>query len=79
MARYLPHHRHQPSVCGIVFASFKGNVSASPPHDARLLPSGGHEISGTVRADAGADALRPVPFYVAQCTTVTRVSEVEIP
>ena len=42
-------------------------------------PSGGHEIWWTVEAEAEADALRLLPFYVAQRTTVTRVSEVEIP
>jgi hypothetical protein len=42
-------------------------------------PSGGHEIWWTVDAEVGADALQLLPFYVAQRTTVTRVSEVEIP
>jgi hypothetical protein len=32
-----------------------------------------------VDAETGADALGLLPFYVAQRTTVTRVSEVEIP
>ena len=80
MARYLLNHRHQPHECGIVFASFKGN--ASPLRRRATLascPSGGHEIWWTVEAEAEADALRPLPFYVAQRTTVTRVSEVEIP
>jgi hypothetical protein len=42
-------------------------------------PSGGHEIWWTVEAETEADALQLLPFYVAQRTTVTRVSEVEIP
>jgi len=78
MARYLLHRRHQPRECGIVFASFKG--SASPlRHQAALAscPSGGHEIWWTVEAEA--DAVRLLPSYVAQRTTVTRVSEVQIP
>jgi hypothetical protein len=80
MARYLLHHCHQPHECGIVFASFKGN--ASPLRRRATLascPSGGHEIWWTVEAEAEADALRLLPIYVAQRTTVTRVSEVEIP
>jgi hypothetical protein len=80
MARYLLHHRHQPDECRIVFASFKG--TASPlRHRATLAscPSGGHEIWWTVHAEAEADALGLLPYYVAQRTTVTRVSEVEIP
>ena len=80
MARYLLHHCHQPHECGIVFASFKGN--ASPLRRRATLascPSGGHEIWWTVEADTEADALQLLPFYVAQRTTVKRVSEVEIP
>ena len=80
MARYLLHHRHQAHECGIVFASFKGSESPLR-HQATLAScrSGGHEIWWTVEADAEADAVRLLPFYVAQRTTVTRVSEVEIP
>ena len=80
MARYLLHHRHQPRECGIVFASFKGTQSPLR-HQATLASchSGGHEIWWTVEAAAEADAVRLLPFYVAQRTTVTRVSEVEIP
>jgi hypothetical protein len=80
MARYLLCHRHQPSECGIVFASFKGNQSPLR-HHATLAscPSGGHEIWWTVQAKGEADALGLLPFYVAQRTTVTPVSEVEIP
>jgi hypothetical protein len=80
MARYLLHHCHQPHECGIVFASFKGN--ASPLRRRATLascPSGGHEIWWTVEAETEAAALQLLSFYVAQRTTVTRVSEVEIP
>lgn len=80
MARYLLHHCHQPRECGIVFASFKG--TASPLRRRATLtscPSGGHEIWWTVEAETEADALQMLSFYVAQRTTVTRVSEVEIP
>jgi hypothetical protein len=78
MARYLLRHRRQPRECGIVFASFKG--SQSPLRHQAALAScyfGGHEIWWT--ADAEADAVRLVPFYVAQRTTVTRVSGAQIP
>ena len=78
MARYLLHHRHQPRECGIVFASFKGHESPLRYHATLAsCPSGGHEIWWTVEAEA--DALGLLPFYVAQRTTVTRVSEVQIP
>ncbi len=80
MARYLLHHRHQPRECGIVFASFKGHQSPLRHHAALAsCPSGGHEIWWTVQAETETDAVLLLPFYVAQRTTVTRVSEVQIP
>jgi hypothetical protein len=80
MACYLLHHRHEPDECGVVFASFKGHHS--PLRHRPTLAScrtGGHAIWWTVEADSEEDALRLLPFYVAQRTTVTRVSEVQIP
>jgi hypothetical protein len=41
--------------------------------------SGGHEIWWTVDAASEAEALRLLPFFVAQRTSITRVSEVQIP
>ena len=41
--------------------------------------SGGHAIWWTVEAASEEEALRLLPSYVAERTTVTRVSEVEIP
>ena len=80
MARYLLHHRHQPRECGIVFASFKGSESPLRHHAALTsCHCGGHEIWWTVQAEAEADAAGLLPFYVAERTTVTRVSEVRIP
>jgi hypothetical protein len=80
MSRYLLHHRHTPDECGVVFASFKGHQSPLR-HRATLASchSGGHEIWWTVEAEAEADAIRLLPYYVAQRTTITRVSEVQIP
>jgi hypothetical protein len=66
MARYLLHHRHEPDECGVVFASFKG-------HDSPL------RHRWTVDADSEEGALRMLPYYVAERTTITRVSEVQIP
>jgi len=63
-----------------VFASFKGHQSALR-HRATLASccSGGHAIWWAVDAGSEKDALRLLPFYVAERTTITRVSEVEIP
>jgi hypothetical protein len=80
MARYLLHHRHEPDECGVVFASFNGHDS--PLRHRPALAScrtGGHAIWWTVDTDSEEDALRLLPFYVAERTTITPVSEVRIP
>ena len=80
MPHYLLQHRHQPRECGVVFASFKGHES--PLRHKETLAScrsGGHAIWWIVDAESQEDALRLLPFYVAQRTTATPVSEVEIP
>ena len=41
--------------------------------------TGGHAIWWTVEAGSEQDALALLPFYVAERTTITRVSEVQIP
>jgi hypothetical protein len=80
MHRYLLQHRHAPAECGVAFASFKGHASPLR-HRATLAScrSGGHAIWWRVDAASEAEALRLLPFYVAERTTVTRVSEVQIP
>ena len=80
MARYLPRHRHEPDECGVAFASFKGHHS--PLRHRPTLAScrtGGHAIWWTVDAGSEDDALALLPYYVAERTTITRVSEVQIP
>ena len=63
-----------------MFASFKGHATPLR-HRATLAScrSGEHAIWWTVEAETEADALRLLPPYVAERTTVARVSEVEIP
>ncbi len=80
MPRYLLHHRHQADECGVVFTSFRG-FESSLRHRATLASctSGGHAIWWSVQAATEEEALGLLPFYVAQRTTVTRVTEVEIP
>jgi hypothetical protein len=80
MTSYLLHHLHEPRECGVVFASFKGHESPLR-HRPTLAScrSGGHAIWWTVEAASEADALRLLPLYVAERTTATPVSEVEIP
>jgi len=80
MSPYLLHHTHKAEECGVVFASFKGHES--PLRHRETLAScrsGGHEIWWTVDAASEQDALELLPFFVAQRTTVTLVSEVRIP
>jgi len=80
MNRYLLEHRHEAQECGVVFASFKGHKSPLR-HRPTLAScrSGGHAIWWTVDAESETDALRLLPYYVAERTTVARVSEVDIP
>ena len=80
MNRYLLHHQPTPDECGVVFASFKGHQSPLR-HRATLAScrSGGHEIWWTVDTESEQDALGLLPFYVSQRTTITHVSEVQIP
>jgi hypothetical protein len=80
MPRYLLHHQHTPEECGVVFASFKGHESPLRHRDTLAsCSSGGHEIWWTVDAKSEQDAGQLLPFYVAERTTITCVSEVQIP
>jgi hypothetical protein len=80
MAHYLLHHHHEPDECGVVFASFRGHESPLR-HRPTLAScrSGGHAIWWTVESATAEDALRLLPSYVAERTTATSVSEVDIP
>ena len=80
MPRYLLHHRHEPRECGVVFAAFRG-YDSSLRHQSTLASciSGGHAIWWTVEAATEQAALALLPFYVAERTSASRVSEVEIP
>jgi hypothetical protein len=63
-----------------VFASFKGHQSPLRHRPTfATCRSGGHEIWWTVEAETEEDALGQLPFYVAERTTATSVSEVQIP
>ena len=80
MVRYLLQHRHTAAECGVVFASFKGSTSPLR-HQATVAScrSGEHAIWWTVSAESEEDALRLLPFFVAERTTVARISDVDIP
>ena len=77
MPSYMLHHRHEPRECGVVFAAFKGHESSlrRQPTLASCI-SGGHAIWWAVEAASEEEALGLLPFYVAERTEVTRVSEV---
>ena len=80
MPRFVLHHRHEQGDCGVVFAAFRG--FASPLRRTSALascPCGGHEIWWTVTAEDEATALRLLPHYVTERSTVTRVEQVPIP
>ena len=80
MSRFLLEHHHNPQECGVVFAAFKG--LSSPLRHRRTLAScrsGGHAIWWTVDAGSETAALALLPFYVAERTTASGVTEVKIP
>jgi hypothetical protein len=80
MSRFFLHHRHTPSECRIVFASWKG--FRSPLRHRATVSScawGGHEIWWDTDAASETDALGQLPSYVAERSTATRVGEVEFP
>jgi hypothetical protein len=80
MTRYLLHHSHEPHECGVVFASFKGHQSPLRHRSTfASCRSGGHAIWWTVEAGSHEEALALLPFFVAERTTATSVSEVVIP
>jgi hypothetical protein len=80
MPRFLLHHSHQPHECGVAFAAFRGHTSPLRHHAALAsCAHGGHAIWWTVDAASEDEALQLLPFYVAERTTITRVSEVQIP
>ena len=63
-----------------MFASFKGHESPLRREIALAsCRSGEHAIWWTVSAASEDEALGLLPFYVAERTTATSVSEVEIP
>ena len=80
MTCYLIHHRHAAHECGVAFASFRGHES-SLRHRAALssCDSGGHAIWWTVDAATEAEALALLPFFIAERSTATAVTEVAIP
>jgi hypothetical protein len=80
MPRYLLHHEHCPHECGVAFASFNGHDSPlrHKPATASCL-FGGHAIWWEVEASSGEEALRLLPFYVAQRTVVAEITTVDIP
>jgi hypothetical protein len=80
MPRYLLYHRHGAGQCGVVFAAFAGHDSPLRHQAASATCAfGGHEIWWTVDAPNAQRALALLPFYVAQRTTASQISDVLIP
>jgi hypothetical protein len=80
MFLYLLEHHHEAQECAAVFASFKGHDS--PLRRRPTLAScrsGGHAIWWRVEARSESDALDLLPSYIAARTTVTRVTDIDIP
>jgi hypothetical protein len=78
--RFLIHHRHRAGECGIAFVAFRGHDSALRHETALAACSyGEHAIWWFVEAADEHDALALLPFFVAQRSTVTRVTDVVFP
>jgi hypothetical protein len=80
MPRYVLHHQHRPSECGVAFASFKGHET--PLRHRITLGScayGDHTIWWTVEAGSEHEALALLPHFVAQRATATKVADIEVP
>jgi hypothetical protein len=77
---YLLYHVHEPSECGVVYASFKGHET--PLRRQSTVASchfGGHAIWWIVRAMSERDALASLPYFVASRTSAILVRDVRIP
>lgn len=80
MPEFLIHHRHEPSECAAVFASFQGFVSPLRRRPAvASCDHGGHAIWWFVEASSAPAALDLVPAYVARRSVVVRVEHIPIP
>jgi hypothetical protein len=80
MPCFLLHHLHEPDECGVVFASFRGHDSSLRRRPTiASCHTGGHAIWWKVEAVSEDAACALLPFFVAVRTTITRVSEVNIP
>ena len=79
MARFLLHHRHRHDECAAAFAAWAG--FSSPLRHSSTIGScrfGGHEIWWALEAADSARALGMLPAFVAERTTVKRISVLEI-
>ena len=80
MATYVLSHRHEPTECSVAVAAWRGFDSPLRRHPALgSCAAGGHALWWTVEAADEAEALAQVPPFVAERTTVERVSSVSIP
>jgi hypothetical protein len=76
----LIHHRHRPGECGIAFVAFRGHESVLRHRPALAACTyGEHAIWWAVDAADEQHALALLPFFVAQRSTATRVTDVVIP
>lgn len=80
MPTFRIHHRHQPSECGAAFAAWSG--FASPLRGEPALCScfyGSHELWWDVDSADEREALGHLPPFLAERSTVSRISEHAIP
>jgi hypothetical protein len=79
MIRYLLHHSHEASRCGVAYAAFKGDTS--PLRHGTAVASchaGGHEMWWVVDAGSADEALGQLPHFLATRSPATQTTEVQI-
>lgn len=80
MPRFLLHHRHEPSECGVAFAAWKGHDSPLRGRETvSTCRAGGHEIWWVVEAATADAALDQLPYFVARRTLTAAVTAITIP
>ena len=80
MPRFLLHHGHDPSECGVAFAAWRG--FPSPLRRRPVVGScrhGGHELWWLVDAQGPDAALAQLPHWLAARTRAIEVTDVPIP
>ena len=80
MPRFMLHHGHDSTECGIAFAAWRGFTSPLRHRPAvGSCEHGGHELWWVVEAASRESALDQLPCWLAARARAIRVTDVPIP